>query len=59
MSSFHSRTTTWKFATDGSASAPHFTGPRSHHQVANAGHNLPREAPAAFADAILEVTGLR
>ena len=46
-------------ATDGSASAPHFTGPRSHHQVANAGHNLPREAPAAFADAILEVTGLR
>ena len=46
-------------ATDGSASAAHFTGPRAHHQVPNAGHNLPREAPEAFADAILEVTGLR
>jgi len=46
-------------ATDGSASAPHFTGPRAHHLVPNAGHNLPREAPEAFADAILEVTCLR
>jgi pimeloyl-ACP methyl ester carboxylesterase len=46
-------------ATDGSASAPHFTGPRVHHQVPNAGHNLPQEAPAAFADAVLEVTRLR
>jgi pimeloyl-ACP methyl ester carboxylesterase len=46
-------------ATDGSASARHFTGPRRHHQVPDAGHNLPQEAPAAFADAILELAGLR
>jgi pimeloyl-ACP methyl ester carboxylesterase len=46
-------------ATDGSASAHHFTGPRVHHQVPNAGHNLPQEAPAAFASAVLEVAGLR
>jgi pimeloyl-ACP methyl ester carboxylesterase len=45
-------------ATDGSASAPHFTGPRAHHQVPNAGHNLPQESPDAFADAILEVANL-
>ncbi len=32
-------------ATDGGASAHHFTGPRVHHQVLNAGHNLPQEAP--------------
>jgi pimeloyl-ACP methyl ester carboxylesterase len=42
-------------ATDGSASAQHFTGPRAHHQVPDAGHNLPQEAPGAFADAILEL----
>jgi pimeloyl-ACP methyl ester carboxylesterase len=46
-------------ATDGSASARHFTGPRVHHQVPNAGHNLPQEAPAAFASAVLELAGLR
>jgi hypothetical protein len=28
-------------ATDGTASAAHFTGPRTHRQVPNAGHNLP------------------
>jgi pimeloyl-ACP methyl ester carboxylesterase len=27
-----------------------------HHQVPDAGHNLPQEAPQAFADAVLEVT---
>ena len=46
-------------ATDGSASARHFTGPRVHHQVPNAGHNLPQEAPDAFANAILELAHLR
>ena len=46
-------------ATDGSASARHFSGPRVHHQVPNAGHNLPQEAPEAFAGAILEVARLR
>ncbi len=46
-------------ATDGSASASHFTGPRAHHQVPDAGHNLPQEAPEAFVNAVLEVTSLR
>ena len=46
-------------ATDGSPSAHHFTGPRAHHQVPNAGHNLPQEAPGAFADAILELATLQ
>ena len=45
-------------ATDGTASAHHFGGPRVHHQVPNAGHNLPEEAPEAFADAVLEVADL-
>jgi pimeloyl-ACP methyl ester carboxylesterase len=45
-------------ATDGSPSAPHFTGPRVHHQVPNAGHNLPQEAPDAFAGAVEEVLSL-
>jgi pimeloyl-ACP methyl ester carboxylesterase len=42
-------------ATDGSPSARHFTGPRVHHQVPSAGHNLPQEAPNAFARAVLEL----
>ena len=46
-------------ATDGSPSAHHFTGPRVHYQVPNAGHNLPQEAPGAFASAILELAHLR
>jgi pimeloyl-ACP methyl ester carboxylesterase len=33
----------------------HFTGRREHRFVAGAGHNLPQEAPAAFADAVLTV----
>jgi pimeloyl-ACP methyl ester carboxylesterase len=44
-------------ATDGSQSAPHFTGPRVHHQVPGAGHNLPQEAPGPFARAVLELAG--
>jgi pimeloyl-ACP methyl ester carboxylesterase len=43
-------------ATEGGG--PHFTGPRVHHQVPDAGHNLPQEAPEAFADAIREVRRL-
>jgi pimeloyl-ACP methyl ester carboxylesterase len=43
-------------ATDGHAGAAHFTGPRVHRQVPDAGHNLPQEAPAAFADAVKELT---
>jgi pimeloyl-ACP methyl ester carboxylesterase len=42
-------------ATDGSAGAAHFTGPRIHRQVHDAGHNLPQEAPVAFADAVGDV----
>jgi pimeloyl-ACP methyl ester carboxylesterase len=46
-------------ATDGSPSAAHFTGPRLHRQVPEAGHNLPQEAPKDFADAVREVMNLR
>ena len=46
-------------ATDGSASAKFFTGPRVHHEVPGAGHNLPQETPKAFAAAVLEVATLR
>lgn len=42
-------------ATDGTASAHHFTGPRTHRQVPGAGHNLPQEAPQAFATAVLDL----
>ncbi|NML61000.1 alpha/beta hydrolase [Massilia sp. RP-1-19] len=42
-------------ATDGTASAAKFSGKRIHRKVAGAGHNLPQEAPKAFADAIIEL----
>jgi len=42
-------------ATDGSASAAQFTGRRTHRVVPRAGHNLPQEAPEAFAAAVMEV----
>jgi pimeloyl-ACP methyl ester carboxylesterase len=32
-----------------------FTGPRSHRVVPGVGHNMPQEAPAVFADAVLEL----
>jgi pimeloyl-ACP methyl ester carboxylesterase len=32
-----------------------FTGPRSHHIVPGAGHNLPQEKPQLFASAVLEL----
>jgi pimeloyl-ACP methyl ester carboxylesterase len=32
-----------------------FTGPRAHHIVPGAGHNLPQEKPQIFADAVLEL----
>src|SRR6202048_2227790 len=34
-------------ATDGAASAPKFTGPRTHRIIPRAGHNLPQEEPEA------------
>jgi len=37
---------------------PKFTGPYAHRRIEGGiGHNLPQEAPAAFADAILELGG--
>jgi pimeloyl-ACP methyl ester carboxylesterase len=45
-------------ATDGTADTRRFTGPRRHHEVPSAGHNLPQEAPEAFIDAVLEVAEL-
>jgi len=45
--------------TNGSSSAASFSGPRVHHQVANAGHNLPQEQPSAFIQAVIEVSRLK
>jgi pimeloyl-ACP methyl ester carboxylesterase len=42
-------------ATDGSRSALKFTGRRVHRVVPDAGHNLPQEAPEAFAAAVMEL----
>lgn len=39
-------------ANDGKAQAAKFSGPRSHRIIPGAGHNLPQEAPQAFADAV-------
>jgi pimeloyl-ACP methyl ester carboxylesterase len=44
-------------ANDGKAQAAKFKGPRTHRIIENAGHNLPQEAPQAFADAVLDVLG--
>ena len=43
------------FPTDGSASAPKFTGHRVHRVIPRAGHNLPQEAPEAFTAAVMEL----
>ena len=42
-------------ATDGSASAAKFADRRAHRVVPHAGHNLPQEAPEAFAAAVMEL----
>lgn len=39
-------------ARDAATAGVRFTGPYEHRQVPHAGHNLPQEAPLAFADAI-------
>ena len=41
----------------GHAYAQMFSGPYSHRVLDGIGHNVPQEAPEAFADAILEVGG--
>ncbi|MFM6986030.1 MAG: alpha/beta fold hydrolase [Hydrogenophaga sp.] len=43
----------WEPAT---ANAHRFTGPRQHRILPGIGHNLPQEAPQAFADAVLDLT---
>ena len=45
-------------ATDGSAYAAKFTGPRTH-RVVKAGHNVPQEAPQVFADAVMTLVRAR
>ncbi|EMT66647.1 hypothetical protein FOC4_g10007062 [Fusarium odoratissimum] len=45
--------------TNGSSSAKYFSGPRAHHQVPGAGHNLPQEKPEAFIKAVLDVLSLK
>jgi pimeloyl-ACP methyl ester carboxylesterase len=42
-------------ATDGRSSAQRFTGRRVHRVVPIAGHNLPQEAPEAFAAAVMKL----
>ena len=42
-------------ATDGTPTAAKFSGPRTHHVIPNAGHNLPQEEPEAFAAAVMEL----
>ena len=42
-------------ATDGTARAAKFSGPRRHQVIPRAGHNLPQEEPEAFAAAVMEL----
>jgi pimeloyl-ACP methyl ester carboxylesterase len=44
-------------ATDGASYRNSFSGRYTHRIIEGAGHNLPQEAPQAFADAVVEVDG--
>jgi pimeloyl-ACP methyl ester carboxylesterase len=44
-------------ASDGSAYAAKFSGKRTHRVIKGVGHNLPQEAPQAFAQAVIDVDG--
>lgn len=44
-------------ASDGAAYAKMFSGKRTHRIIKGVGHNLPQEAPQAFADAVVDVAG--
>jgi len=44
-------------ATDGTSHAKKFSGKRTHKIIKGIGHNLPQEAPQAFAEAVVEVDG--
>jgi pimeloyl-ACP methyl ester carboxylesterase len=46
-------------AADGAAYARRFTGPYAHRVLTGIGHNVPQEAPEAFARAVVDVAGLR
>ncbi|MET9762838.1 alpha/beta hydrolase [Streptomyces sp. NPDC006372] len=43
---------------DGSGYRHHFTGPYEHRTIADIGHNLPQEAPATFAQAVIDADRL-
>jgi pimeloyl-ACP methyl ester carboxylesterase len=43
-------------ASDGTSYAAKFSGKRTHRVVGGVGHNLPQEAPQAFADAVIDVS---
>jgi pimeloyl-ACP methyl ester carboxylesterase len=43
-------------ASDGTSYAAKFSGKRTHRVVSDVGHNLPQEAPQAFADAVIDVS---
>ncbi|MFG2474614.1 alpha/beta fold hydrolase [Streptomyces fagopyri] len=45
-------------AGDGSSYRDRFSGPYAHRTLADTGHNVPQEAPAAFARAVVEADGL-
>ncbi|MRG60394.1 alpha/beta fold hydrolase [Agromyces sp. CFH 90414] len=45
-------------ARDAATAGVRFTGPYEHRQVPHAGHNLPQEAPLAFADAVTRAAEL-
>jgi pimeloyl-ACP methyl ester carboxylesterase len=44
---------------DGSAYAAKFSGKRTHRIIKGVGHNLPQEAPQAFATAVIDAAGFR
>jgi len=44
-------------AKDGTSYRSRFSGKYTHRIIKGAGHNLPQEAPQAFADAVVEVDG--
>ncbi|GAA3289792.1 hypothetical protein GCM10020295_02510 [Streptomyces cinereospinus] len=43
---------------DGSSYRSRFTGPYAHRTIADIGHNLPQEAPTAFAQAVVDADHL-
>jgi len=46
-------------ASDGTSYGGKFSGKRTHRIIKGVGHNLPQEAPKAFADAVIDAAGYR